>query len=311
MIDTIRLCGPSDYYRRRPDLKKYQVYVKRDGTETVIPEVEFEKLETHRSWYHDGFGRLTVELNPHKLLFQHNVYNYEKNPAYLHQIVRHFATHFFGRNDCYVMRCDLGGVVPFSNRLAAKQHIESLRGARPDRIRVKKTAHYNYPDSVFCPTQNWSIKAYIKGSEMGEESKFFSHFDCHSVVRYEETFRFNEMKRLGMPVKPYWGVHVRDLDTETLYNSFVERVTTWETIATPFVTDKKGLMGLLAVIDQQGQFSQVERLGVVSRSSTSRFRQLKKNQIGKTELNFVYNLPPELQSRYAYFQAAGANFLFN
>jgi len=305
MIDTLRLSGHNLYFKFPFDYERYQV-IKKKGGQIVVPVFQaldhrVNGVSQYRVHYAPSTGMVSVEFNPHKLIFTDNIYNYEKDPLVLGRFISTCANYFFAGGDCYVSRCDIGGVSVFDSPFVAAQTLESYRSTRPEGARVNKFKHQNYATSVFYSSKNWSVKVYNKGTEMKLPSGLdtVSGMPMLSTLRFEKTFRFNEMKRLGMTVKPYYGVHLNDFSIGILLDNFFEVFTKWDFQKTPYMTDVKGSIGLLSVLDNMGQLSEVESVGIVSRSTMFRYKKKKKLRADFVPtLSFEKNLPVDLQNKW-------------
>lgn len=292
MIDTVRLRGPADIVNFKWDYTRFTGFKRKDGKE-IVNEIIVRKTPHYRAFYYPSQDIIDVECNLHKILFNENVYNYSVSPAVLGGLVHSLVGTFYSSSShVYVSRCDIGGVVTYSDRFECNKVLESYRGARMPGGRVAKWRHQNYQHSVFYRAENWSMKVYNKGEEMKDAAKEFTEFNLFNTLRFEKTYRFREMKRLGMNIKPCRGVEVSEFDVSLLLDDFFKILTDWEFSQTPHVTDKSGQMGLLSVIEQAGLFSDVESQGVVSRSTLWRYRKLKKDLQEKQIVSFSQNLPP-------------------
>lgn len=299
MIDTIRFKGMQTRYNFTADYSRFIGYRRKDGTEKVV-EVCVEKNEHYQVFLNPNEGTVTVQCNPHKSIFGINAFNYEKNPVLLKQFVRLVASYFFDNGDCWVSRIDIGGVTTYEDIDKAKSVIERFRGTRVPGGSIKKYRHQNYPSSVFYWSRHWSIKIYNKGVEIGykEEDEIKKRspngFDLLKTVRYEKTYRFRELERVGslpyqkinpdhkkytdMPVKPNWGIYIDDLQMDLILFDFEEIFKKWDFAASDSVEagSLKGLNALLHVVDKKGALSEAESMGYISRSSLQRYRAAKK-----------------------------------
>jgi len=328
MIDTLRICGDKTRYNFNADFSRFIGYRKKDGTEKIV-ELLVEKNEYYQVFVNPGAGKVTVQLNPHKILFGLNIFNYEENPVWLHQLVRHCANYFFGNSDCYVSRLDIGGVVTYKNQTEAIKVLERFRGTRVPGGSLKKYRHQNYADSVFYWSRHWSIKIYNKGVEMGctpdmteaqlekagtTNEKILADrspagFDLLATLRYEKTYRFRELERIGslpyqkahpqhkavtdMPVKPNWGVHIDDLRMDLIMYDFKNIFEKWDFAASESLHpgELKGVHTLLYALDKLGKLSELESLKAVSTSTMGRYRKKKReNPEFEPFVKFVNNL---------------------
>lgn len=224
MIDTIRLVGDADYYRFSYTYERFTGIKTKDGEERISQVLVENKKGVHRVFYTPSNHQIVVELNPHKLMFQDNVYNYEINSAILNDFIRGIGAIYFRSNSYYVARVDIGGVTTFPNPMETAATLEKFRQTRIPGARVARFKQQNYASSVFYASKNWSIKIYNKGVEMHidaqdapehklEKGKLVPNpdyikpelrernrlgFDLLSTVRVEKTYRFREMERIGL-----------------------------------------------------------------------------------------------------------------
>lgn len=226
MIDTIRLTGPADYYKFSYDYERFTGIKRKDGEERISQVLVENKKDVHRIFYSPHNNQIVVELNPHKLIFKENVYNYEINSAILNDFVRRIGSVYFRGHNYYVARLDIGGVTTFDNFDSASQVLEKFRATRIPGARVARFKQQNYASSVFYASKNWSIKIYNKGIEMRcgfqDAPEFVIDkatglpvanndyvppelrernrlgFDLLSTLRVEKTYRFREMERIGL-----------------------------------------------------------------------------------------------------------------
>jgi len=323
MIDTVRLCGYGRFYNFKKTFERFVGFNRSDGTEYVI-EQEVEKVPgKYVARYSPSEDIMRVEFNIGKLIFEnYNVYNYEKNPAVLLALLQKFGQYFFGNNPFYVARIDIGGVCTYPNTDTATNTLNRMRSARPPGARINKFKHQNYSDSVFYYSKNWSIKIYNKGIELKESKELpsFSAFDLHSTLRFEKTYRFNELNRLGRPfgrnkVTPNMGILFKDFDLRLVMDDFFQVFQDWDFVASGTIEKDSGLRGvvaLLGALDAKGALSEVEAAGVVSQSSMYRYR---KSKLGKPDfvptISFDYNLEKKFLHKFQYCYTFGVTELFN
>lgn len=317
MIDTIRICGNSLYYKFKADYTTYTV-IKRKKGDLVVPSFQSENkkrdgVSIYRVFHNMAHGNVSVEFNPHKLIFGNNIYNYEQNFQVLDRFVHHIANHFFSGGHCYISRLDLGGVVDYGTPHLATTHIESLRGTRLSGARIATYKNQSYKTSVFYKSQNWSIKVYNKGAEMKLPDGLdkIHGMSLNSTLRYEKTYRFGEMKRLGMEAVPYFGIPINQFSTKPLLEDFYRVFQQWERQSIPYMTEARGVIGLLSVLDNAGLLSEVEATGVTSRWSTYRYRKEKQNRPElQTFVEFKDNVPDDLKRKWFTAHTFGlSNFL--
>lgn len=206
MIDTLRLTGDADYYKFSYDYERFVGYHRKDGTEYITETLVENKKDKngnslYRAYYTPSKGQITVELNPQKIMFQNNIYNYEHNPAILSTFIRDIASHFFRGGDCYISRIDLGGVREFPNYTETIDVLERIKATRlPGAKLAKQVKVYQY--SAFYPFEYCSIKVYHKGHEMklkeDTPESIIEGLNLMNTLRFEKTYRFREMERLGV-----------------------------------------------------------------------------------------------------------------
>jgi len=310
MLDTIRLTGSSLSSNMDFEVTKYFSYHnKRTGIEkTAVVHLTQGKNSPYRAFFDPNYNTLTVELNPHKILFGYNVYNYSQHPNTINHLVHSVANCFFSSGDCFISRADLGGVVTYENPGRALEVLEQYRRAKIEGARVAKYRHQNYTDSVFYYSKNWSAKVYNKGIELfnkAEQPEGSIPFDTYSTLRFEKTYRSGEFERIGMKKQPYKGVHIDDFDFVAWYADFRDFFTGWQHQATPYFTTEKGMKGLLSVVDQLGHLNDVAAMGVVSRTTVYRYRKEKKVNSPLPELLFKDNLGPKEKNRLNMLWVAG------
>jgi hypothetical protein len=353
MIDTIRLTGNADYYRFQKTYERFTGWKKASGEERISTVMVENKKGVHRVFLTPSTNTMVVELNPHKLIFSDNVYNYEKSAGVLNDFVRRVGSAYFSDSSYYVARVDIGGCHTCENTIQAGQMVERFRSARIVGARTERFKQQNYKSSVFYSSKNWSLKLYNKGIEMkiGEdgEERHRVGFDLLSTVRAEKTYRFRELERIGIrdatkhipvnlstnqtdinsrnhsiaqakksakfQVTPFMGVHIDSFDIEPILNDFYGVLQNWEFTATPYITEKKGVLGLLNILDNQGLLSTIEGNNTVSRQSVWRYKQLKKKELSKNietstdSLTFASNLTPQLSAKWNYYRNFGINSL--
>lgn len=363
MIDTIRFTGPARYYRFNYSYEKFQGFRRADGEERITQVMVEDIKGVHRVFYTLSTDTIVVELNPQKLMFGDNVYNYEKNTAILNDFVRLVGGVYFDSSDYYVSRVDLGSVTTFPSVEDSKMALERFRSARLDGARIGRFKQQNYKDSVFYPSRNFSVKIYRKGVEMGIKPQDETDddgnplipesmrernrlgFDLLATLRCEKTYRFNEMKRLGvnyamrhilplrydatdiekevyreqvsrakrsapMQVTPYKGVHIDSFDIGILVEDYFNTFEKWEFNSTPYLTHQKGSAGLLSIIENNGQLAEVESLGVVSRKTIHRYKKKKRKVLDFTPtLTFSNNMSQKVSQMWYYYRTFGINSL--
>jgi len=320
MIDTIVFTGDPTSARMNFDLERYTAWKRKDGTE-VVTEVLYKKTEHYRVFYSPSYNRARIECNLSKILFDHNIYNYEKSPNILNTVIRRLGDYFFLPNTYYVSRCDIGGVRQYDARLDADRVLEGFRKARFEGARLRKYKHQNYDNSVFYSSANWSIKIYNKGHEMKNHGEI-PEPHLFNMLRFEKTYRTGEMERLGMQKTPHYGIHIDSFDVGTLVHDFETVFAKWEQRANPVIVNAKGMLGLVAIVDaltrqnddQNGAIDDLVNNGTISRATLSRYHTLKHKTSnlfqGEKSVSFPYNLPAEKRNRMGYVYNFGfANIL--
>lgn len=313
MLDTIRLVGSSLGTNVKTSVTKYTSYVRENGVEKIASvHLNDKKGYPYRAFLDPNYNTLTVELNPHKILFGENIYNYCQDVYALRNLVFGVAHSFFPHGDCFVSRADLGGVVTYDSRNKADNVLEQYRTTKISGARVKKFRHQNYVGSAFYYTKNWSAKVYNKGLEVlksGPQPEGLYPFALYDTLRFEKTYRAGEFERLGMRKTPFRGVHLHEFDFGIWYNDFNTFFLNWERESKPYTTDLDGtpMQKLLHVIDQLGQLDNVAAQGFVDRSTIWRYKdKVKKLQaptFQKTE--FVSNLTNEQKTKLKTMQTIG------
>lgn len=310
MIDTIRLRGPAVSYRLNWTFEKYYCFKTPSGDFEKIPitlienKKDAKKRSLYRVFYVPSANLMDVEINLGKLLLEHNVYNYCTSSLDLDTLVRRVGACFFNSGDYYIARIDLGHTQTYATKLEAQKTIDQYRHSRLPGAYSRKFKHQNYKDSVFYKSENWSIKVYDKYAEMVhslglEEAKKI--IPDENVVRFEKTYRIGEMKRLGLQVDPYKGVHVDSFQIATLMNDYLSTFGKWEFSSTPHITDAKGVIGLISYLDNLGQLSELEAANIVSKSSLWRYRREKTSLAVTTpRLNILKNISPSMQQKVSY-----------
>lgn len=299
MIDTLRLTGSGKHYRFKPSYSKYTVF-KRDGKPEYIQGIQLEQTGNYRCFYSPSHDNATVEFNASKIIFRDNWTNYANNSIAIDTIIRVFSEYFFFRRTCYIARIDLGFVQDFMTEERANEVLEMFRGARFPGARKAKFLNQAYDGSVFYSTRNWAVKIYNKG----REQKMPQGHPLRSVLRYEKTYRFNELKRIGMPVTPTKGVLVRDFDSTAILTEFWQLWTGWDLQAKPYqVSGLKGSAALLQVIEQSGLLGVLETQNSVSRSTIWRYKKKRKSQkqIEPPTITYTQTNDPKKNVRYAHF----------
>jgi hypothetical protein len=309
MIDTLRLVGPAiNYIRPFTWEKGYYFKDLENKTEKHATALVENRPNLWRVYYSPAYGTISVELNPHKILFSNNIYNYEQNHSFLRKLIFDIGSFFYGSGSWFVSRIDIGGVFTYDSRTTCRAALEKFRATRIEGSRSEKFKHQSYKDAVFYSTRNWSVKIYNKGVEMKiSENDTFYPFDLLSTLRFEKTYRFRELERLGMPVEAYKGVHKNNLNTQSILNNFFETFRSWEFNSTPWLTEKKGVIGLLSVIDSAGALSEVETMKTVSHSSFWRYRKEKKkaSEIEIPVTIFCNNCTADVQKKWEYVRTTG------
>jgi len=312
MLDTIRLVGSSFNTNVKTSVTKYVSYVRDNGTERLaMVHMNDKKGFPYRAFLDPNYNTLTVELNPHKILLNDNIYNYCSSVPDLRGLVTAVAHSFFPYGDCYVSRADLGGVVTYENRFQADTTLEQYRTTKISGARVKKFRHQNYVGSAFYYTKNWSAKVYNKGQEMftnAVQPEGYP-FDLYNTLRFEKTYRSGEFERLGMKRTPFKGVHLHQFDFSAWYEDFNTFFTNWEREAKPYMTQMEGTHGLLHVLDQMGQLDNVAAMGIVNRTTIWRYKNEKKKLLADTFVptKFVGNLSNVQKNRIKTLHTVGFN----
>jgi len=310
MIDTIRFRGPAVSYRLNWTFEKYYCFRTPSGDFEKIPitlienKKDAKKRSLYRVFYVPSANLMDVEINLGKLLFEHNVYNYSVSSLDLDMLIRRVGSAFFASNDYYVSRIDLGHVQTYASRLETQKVIDQYRHSKLPGAYSRKFKHQNYKDSVFYKTENWSVKVYDKFAEivhsLGVEVAKQLLPD-ENMVRFEKTYRIGEMKRLGLQVDPYKGVHIDSFQVAVLMNDYMDVFGKWEFSATPHVTDAKGVIGLISYLDNLGQLSELEAAGIVSRSSIWRYRKEKASLVvNQPRLKIDKNITHSMQQKVLY-----------
>jgi len=306
MIDTIRFSGAHLRAAFVPDsISFFSTKKKGQLTERAIFS-QVQKHKYYRILFDGGRQRYTVEINPHKMLYQYNIYNYEKDTNVYLLLVYGLARHFFSSlDDVYLSRVDIGGVHDFGDIENAKKSLELFRTTKPENVRWSKAMNQTYETAVFYNSKGYSIKIYMKLPEMERTAKKAGYdipkeiadFSA-GLLRFEKTYRTDELNKIGMPKTPFLGIHIHDFNPHSLYADFENTFKKWEQRAAPHRTDRRGIMGLLQTIsnDNHENFAGVARSGIVSRQTISRFYKLKKEQTKQFVLNFENNLPKKFEN---------------
>lgn len=273
MVDTLRLSGKSGSFRFSATATKYYTFRNHDGEKDTIPMVQMDtNNDNYRVFYSPAYDRYDVEFNLAKVLFGNNWHNYALNPHDIGQLVRACARHFFGDTRVYLGRIDLGFVQQFADYTEAQNTLETFRKTRPKGIRKLKAKNQFYEHSIFFPSQNYSIKIYNKGAEQKVGRIGDADSWLWKVLRFEKTYRFREIERLGMLAKPFWGIDIDDMDYSVLTKDLHKIFDDWERLTNPCISKLSGLMGAVAAIDGLGKLNELEAAGILKRSTLSRYR---------------------------------------
>jgi len=281
MIDTVRISGPAGLHRWKYELEKYYAYKKKGKKEVIQQQLVANKKGKFRVFYSPAQERIDVEFNLGKLLFNYNVFNYEKSTSRLLLLLARCGEYFFSRGDFFISRLDIGGVFDAGDINNGRAIIETFRRTRVPGGRIRKYKHQNYEDSVFYKSENWSVKVYLKGPEMMKVYKqaqvetVCGVIDAMPLVRFEKTYRSGEFERLGMEKTPYWGIHVSDFDLDIVMRDFYKVFEGWERQRADHFVDLKGAMGALQMFDRQGKFEEACQSGVYSKATIQRYRKLR------------------------------------
>jgi len=313
MIDTIRICGPGKNYKFDYDWEQYTGFRRKDGTH-YVPMVQVSKKKNFRAAYNPAYDLLTVEFNPHKVMFTHNIYNYEDNIAVLSDFIRGICRTFFD-GDCYISRIDLGGVKTFEDNTKAVRALEGFRNTRPNGARVANYQQQNYEDSVFYKYRYCSIKIYNKGKEMGlqqgDSLAMQIPFELCDTLRFEKTYRFRYFeKRLRMKVEARKGVHIDNFRFADVYDDFLGTFLRWEYESQPYHATLKSSAGLLQVLDAAGLLSKVEAQRIVHRSTIKRYKDKKREAVADDVdfhpvIDFQKNMTQKVLKSWNFYKTFG------
>lgn len=319
MIDTLRISGPAESLRAHflPDqIKSFTILTLASGRESA-PLTMVQRGKNYRVFMDISAERVHIEMNPHKHFFKHNIYNYEQSPVILQNYILGVSRHFFSSlSDTYLNRIDIGGVVDFQDREKSLAALETYRQTKPEGLRFAKFKSQNYETSIFYSSDNYSIKIYHKGSELarvngqiinkvarGQASEsdiipvhVLKYAD--KLLRYEKTYRMDEIKRLGLKKEARYGIPLLDFKIDPLLCDFNELFAKWERQTKPYQTSKKSIAGLLQVIDNLGQLDNVASQGIVSRSTIHRYKREKKENIELIPIEWKKNLPKNLEYKF-------------
>lgn len=285
MIDTLRISGSGLHYKFSTDYSRFTGFRKKTPEGTTSEKIDFVqvwKTDHFRCFYYPSIDKMDVELNVQKTIFKGlNHYNYESNAYNLYALIGLFGNCFFNNFEFYINRCDIGSVSAYQDAKEAGDVLEKYRHARPARARVGKWRLQNFPDSVFYPTDNYSIKIYNKGREMiyrGESPDIVSKMGLDRTLRFEKTYRTGEFERLGMKKRPYYGIHYSVFKMENVLNDYFDYFSNWEflTESLPENPGFTGSMALLALVEKRQELDMAEARKYVSRSTLHRFKQKKK-----------------------------------
>lgn len=302
MIDTLRLSGPAGGYLHEWDYTKYYSYKNKKGDWETTETVEVKKTDKYRLFYRKSHDRLDVELNVGKILFPLNCYNFAQNEKDIEILVRAFHGCFFAPSCGYVSRVDLGAVRVYDSHAESVQQLERYKRARFMGGRMAQYKSQNYEHSAFYRQSGGAFKVYHKGFEQKLVNKkdidFSSKYsvasygvDLTRMLRFEKTYRSDAMKRLGMTSVPYMGIPIDSFDAFLLVNDFWNRVLNWDFADAPSIVTEKRILGICQMLDQNGLLSDAEKDGLLSRSTLSRFRKLKKQQVSISQPDFFENIP--------------------
>ena len=301
MIDTIRFSGPASYYKFNFDYERYSAYRTKDGWEKTT-SVQVEKNDRYRVYFNPGYDRIDVELNLQKILFGANCYNYALSSYDIGRLVVGVHNSFFTASSGFVSRIDLGGVVNYGTYEESIKALEKYRGARFLGASVAKFRQQNYATSVFYPSKHWSLKVYHKGVEQHVvnkdslvESSAFSRaaygVDTVDMLRFEKTYRFRELERLGMTCVARNGIPIDSFNSDLVYRDFMRVLSEWDFSESPSFVTEKGTVGFLQLLDQKGLLGEAEAQYLVSRSARTRLRKIKKEQVDFRQKEFILNFP--------------------
>jgi len=326
MIDTIRFRGPAGGYRYKWNMQRFYVFRNESGDEytpsTLIEnKKDAKKNSIYRAFYMPTSDFMDVELNIGKLLFTHNIYNYENSSANLNTLIRRFGDCFFNSSDYYVTRIDLGHLQTYASKEETRNVIERYRHSRLPGSYARKFKHQNYADSVFYKAEGWSIKVYDKHAEMVHnlgESIANELIPDKNMLRFEKTYRVREIQRIGKyptvfdskgeaigwgqryTIEKYKGVHIDSFDIGPIMEDYTTTFKNWEFAAIPYITDHKGALGLLSIIDSYGGLSEIEGTGVVSKMTFHRYKKVKKTTHPPPPFKIVENITPEMKQKVSY-----------
>ena len=301
MIDTIRLSGPASFYKFSYDYERYFAYKTKDGWEKTV-SVQVEKNEKYRVYYNPGYDRIDVELNLQKVLFNANCYNYALSSYDIGRLVRGVHNSFFTDSSGFISRIDLGGVVNYGSYEESIKALEKYRGARFLGATVAKYRQQNYATSVFYPSKHWSLKVYLKGieqrivnkdylAESSSVSRGIYGVDVCDMLRFEKTYRFRELERLGMTCVARNGIPIDSFNADLVYKDFMRILSEWDFSQSPSFITAKGTVGFLQLLDQKGLLGEAEAQYLVSRSARTRLRKLKQEQVDFRQKEFILNFP--------------------
>jgi len=304
MLDTIVLKGKGAFSFFKPEYQKGEYYKHSNTGRTTIPYVEVMKKDHYRAHYFPPYDMMKVELNPHKLVFNENIYNYENNPAVLRDFIARIGAAFFRGNSFFVDRIDIGCLQTFSSVYEADQALESYRNARFRNARVIKFKHQNYHKSVWYKFEHYIVKIYNKGAQMkipedidfstGKQARSSPpEVNGHDASYLNRTLRFEigydsyTLDRIQKTERtPYFGTPFKDLDVAALLTDFFTLFRRWErNTHTSFIIDVPGAMGAIALFDRQGKYAEIEASGIYSKSTLHRYRKLKEQSLIDAEID--------------------------
>jgi len=334
MVDTISIKGYGCFYKFKKDYERFMGFRRNDGTHYIVEQTVENKKGKYVARYSPASDVMRIEFNLGKLLFGRNVYNYESSPGILLAIIGHAGRYFFGNNEFYIARIDIGGVCTYKDEDEATNVLNSMRNARPDGARMKSYLHQNYSDSVFHRSENWSTKIYNKGVEMKEsrENPDFKEFNLFATLRFEKTYRYKEISRVSkeyyysgekkhyrqdfnIPVKGM-GIPFKNFNIRYLLDDFYKYFTNWDHLANTILAqhEVKGsaLNSCLRVIDELGKLNEFEVSGIVSQRTMHRYRQKKKDKVDfKPFVSFQKNIDTKSWKILDYARTFGLATYFN
>lgn len=282
MIDTLRISMPKRPAVFLPKVEKYITFKNRenDFEKVIINQLDSGNPNYRAFW--SAAGGYSIEFNLGKVLYLNNYTNYAPDPSFIAGLVAASVAHFCGKNDAFISRIDLGYCVDYGSYDEAKRHLDMYKNARPKGFSANRYNPKQYKHSIFYNTKNWSVKIYNKGIEQKIDSLDDTE-GLHGVLRFEKTFRSNELLRLGMPRVPYFGVPADQFDAGLVVDNLFQVFQGWDLQALPFQKQPNFRAGMAAIkiVDDLGLLHQLEQAGSVSRSTMHRYRKKKENVTGK------------------------------